>query len=297
MDDAQRPGGRPLPLPVPLSFGGVASVAHRSGWCLFAWQIVFALLIGSAIAWSVDTTWGRAIRHASLSLPDQAAIRAGRLLWPNADRAVLHQGPFVALVVDPPGSRESAPASDVTVFLEGDGIAFRSLLGWAAFPYPAGVEASLSRLEVAGLLEAWQNPARLAVALVSASALLLSWWALSTAYSVILWWCAGVLGRRTTLAVAWRTAGSALLAPGLLMTGAILLYATRNLTFIGFLLALPLHLVAGWLYCAGGLTQLPAAVAPGENPFGDLPAPKARPTAETVEAEAEADANPFRTSE
>lgn len=59
------------------------------------------------------------------------------------------------------------------------------------------------------------------------------------------------------------------------MTAALLLYATRNLTFVGFLLALPLHLIAGWLYCAGGLARLPVPGPASPNPFGDDP-PRAR---------------------
>jgi hypothetical protein len=283
-------GPRPLPFPLPLSFGGVAAIAVRRVWCLLGWQFVIALLVGSGVAWAFHLTWGRALTHAIQSLPDRAGIREGRLAWPTPDRAVLHQGPFLGLVVDPPGRRESSLASDVTVILEPEGMAFRSLLGWTWLPYPPGLDLPLGRLEAGGVLAAWETPALLALGAAAATAVLAAWWSLSLAYGCILWACAGMLGRRAGFAVAWRTAGAALLAPALLMTGALLLYATRSLTFVGFLLALPLHLVAGWLYCAGGLTRLPTEPGPAFNPFGNAPAPPRDPMTSA------ADPNPFRTS-
>lgn len=292
MDAVPRPEppARPLPLPVPLSFGGVASVASRTAWCLLAWQITVALLVGTAVAWSFDLTWGRAFEHAVKSLPDQAAIRDGRLDWPSSERSILHQGPFLGLVVDPRGLRESSLASDVTLSIEPDGVSFRSLLGWASLPYPQHLRVPLSRLEMAGTLSAWETPAFLAIAGATAGGLLLSWWLLAFAYGAILWGCAGILGRKPGFGTVWRTAGAALLAPALLMTAALLLYATRNLTFVGFLLALPLHLIAGWLYCAGGLTSLPVPGPASANPFGDDPPRPVAPVATAV------DSNPFRPS-
>ncbi len=93
----------------------------RPVWCLVAWQVVVAVLAGAAMAWAIDLTWGRAVRRAAGSLPDRAWIRAGQLEWPAGAATVLSEGPFVSLVVDPSGRRDSAMASDVTVFIERDG--------------------------------------------------------------------------------------------------------------------------------------------------------------------------------
>lgn len=291
MEDERAAVPRPAPLPQPLSFGGVAEIGVRPLWVLLAWQCAAALGAAVALTWCVDQTWGRGLRQAAGQLPERAAIRGGRLEWPSPagspSPAVLFQGPLVGFVVDPAGLGESTLASDVTVVAGPDGLSFRSLFGWSHVPYPPSLDLPLGRREFTSNLVAWETPAQLALATGMGLGLLLAWWGLSLPYGLLLRMGAGLLRRSFGLGTAWRTAGAALLAPALLMTAATVLYATRNLTFVGFLLAAPLHIVAGWIYCAGGLAHLPGRQPPPSNPFGDPePAPASAPP----------DANPFQSA-
>lgn len=278
---------RPLrALPVPTTFGGVAALAEgRPGW-LGSWQAAVALVAGLVVAWALSATWGRAIRHAAMALPDQAAIRDGRLFWPGTGVSILHQGPFVGIVVDPAGQRESALGSDVSLSIEGGQLGVRSLFGWTEVPYPADLALSLSRLEVTGNLAAWEGPALIGIALAVFLGLLAAWGILATIYGVVLWSLAGHFGRNVKLRTAWRLAAAALLLPALLMSGVIALYTLRDIGLTELLLAGPFHIVAGWIYCLGGFTRLPR---PAANPFLEEGEPEAGPRAEPS-------ANPFSRS-
>lgn len=72
------------------------------------WQLVFALTTAIVSAWAFDVAWARGIQRAITALPDQGRITAGTLEWPDSKAQILHQGPFIAIVVDPKVLRETA---------------------------------------------------------------------------------------------------------------------------------------------------------------------------------------------
>lgn len=291
------------PLPIPTSFGGVAAVAEAHAGVLLVWQTVLALGTALLSLWAFEMAWGRALRHAVTSLPDQARIHQGALEWPNPQALVLYQGPFVAFVVDPDDRREVGLATDVTVSLEARALALRSFLGWSTLPYPPDFSLSLNRLDMTGAIAAWSTPFHLALGAAIFFSLFLSWLLLAFTYGTVVWIAAWAIGRPTPFHVARRLAAASLLPGCLLMAAALFLYTTRQLGLEGLLLAWPLHIVLGWLYCAGAWARLvakrPQHAPPDSNPFAtDTDTPDADTTTpDTARSPHEGPpANPFRHS-
>lgn len=251
-------------MPVPTTFGGVATLALGPARWLAAWQAFLALAASLAIVWSLNGTWFRAIARAAEALPDSAEIRGGELAWPDHKARILTTSPFLGVVVDPLGRHESSLSADVTLSLEKDGFAVRSLLGWMSFRYPERLHLPLGRVDFAGGMAAWVGPVLIAAAAATFVGLLTAWSLLAAVYGGILWMLAPSSGRTPAFRVAWRLAAAALLLPAVMMTAAIVLYSTRGLGLVGLIFALPLHIIAGWIYCLGGLARLPRNAS---NPF------------------------------
>ncbi|MBL9127940.1 MAG: hypothetical protein JNL97_09855 [Verrucomicrobiales bacterium] len=279
---------------MPTSFGGVAAIAERPAAFLFVWQALFALGTAIVAIWAFEMAWGRALRHAISALPDTGGILEGRLEWPEARPGILYQGPFIAVVVDPTGLREYGLATDFTLSLESDRLALRSFLGWTDLPYPPDFRLSLTRVEMTSAVAAWRAPFFVAVGVTVVVLLFVSWLILAFVYGTVVWIAAAVLARPVPHRVARRLCAASLLPGCLVMAGAMALYATRQLGLEGLLGAWPLHIVIGWLYCAGAWTQLAshrsATTSASSNPF-----------AESEEAEVPTEApppapNPFRNS-
>ncbi len=258
---------------VPSTFGGVASVALRPFGCLLFWQIVVATAAAFVVAWSFGMTWARALERAAQALQHEGSIAEGRLHWPRDQAVVLHEDGFLSLVIDPEGRRGAGLSADVGLCLESSGLAVRSVLGWKSVPYPEALRFRLNRVEATGLLAAWNGALLVGVGGAVFAGLLVLWWLLATLYGLLLWAFGGPVGRDLTFAESWRLAGASLLPPAILMTAAIGLYATRQLGLVGLLLAVPIHVVFGWLYCLGSLGSVPRLEASPDNPFepGDAP--------------------------
>ncbi len=62
---------------------------------------------------------------------------------------------------------------------------------------------------------------------------------------------------------------ASLLPAALFFTAAMVLYALRQLSLVGLLVAWLLHIVLGWAYVAIAMLQLPAERSPKGNPFAD----------------------------
>lgn len=269
LPSGERPSSVPAALPLPATFGGVVGVACRHPIWLFGWQLLVAVLAAAVVVGSVHRIYGRAVEHAVAYLPEGAAIREGTLVWSATQPALLYQGPRISLVVEPSGSRETGLASDVTVTLEAHQLAVRTPAGWRAYPYPIDRLISLSPVDVTSFLLTWRTPFFLALAGAVVMGLLVSWWLLAAAYSVLLWPLALAFRRAASLGTVWRLAAASLLPGALLMIAATAIYATGQLNLVGWLLAQPLHLVVGWLYCAGSLVRLPSRddLITTANPF------------------------------
>lgn len=260
--------------PVPTTFGGVAALGFGRFWWLGAWQAAIAMLTAVVLVIALEATWVRSLERAVAALPERAAIVDGRLNWTNPAPAILNSSPFLGVVVDPGALRELGGGSDVTLFLESDRVALRSLFGWIQYPYPPQHQVPLGRFEVEGWLAAWKSPILGTTGLALAAALLASWTLLATAYGLPVWLLSLPAQIHPTLGQCWRLAGAAVLPGALFLTGAVALYASRQLEFVGLLLAFPAHFAVGWIYLFGGLRRLKRDAAPVRaNPFSTTPPP------------------------
>lgn len=296
MDASGPTASHPRALPLPTTFGGIATLAAGPPARLFGWQVLIAVTSAAIIVWAFQATWGRALQHAVTSLPAGGEIRQGALVWESQAPLLLHQGSFLSLVIDPQGTREMGLASDVTLSLEATHLGIRSLFGWTRMPYPRHGQLSLSRTEVSAHLAAWRTPALALLGVLIGLALAIAWLALALLYAPFLAAAAFLTGRPLSLRNAWRLAQAALLPGALLMSAAIALYASRQLSLIGLLAAVPLHLVAGWIFAAGGAWQFTRPPAPPpRNPFRPPdPAPPAPAPAPSPAARPPG--NPFQTT-
>lgn len=263
-EDPEQPAAAPGSLPVPTTFGGVVALAMGPTRWLWCWQTLVAAAAAVVVAWALDATWGRDLRRAASELPEAAAIHHGRLKWPTGTDGVIFQGNFLGIVVAPTGSRTVGQSSDVTLALEPTLLGVRSIFGWVEVPYPATLEVNLGRLDMSGVVAAWTQPALILVGASVFFGLLVCWTVVGGVYGVLIWLVAAPAGRVAEWKTAWRLASASLLLPGVLMTAAVGLYATRDLGLVGLLVAIPVHLAAGWIYCAGGVARLPR---PRRNPF------------------------------
>jgi hypothetical protein len=264
---------------VPFTPAGVAAFARRrAGWVL-GWQLAVALLGAWAVQEAWRGTWEAALTRAAAAVPPAAGrLAAGRLTWTNPAPTILHEGPFLHVLVAPDGPLGRGRGADVQLTLVSNRVVFQSLLGFTALPYPPGLEIPLDRVTTPGTWAAWRGPLRRAVAAAALAGLLAAWWLLAAAYALVLWPWARVQGRAASPAGCWRMAGAALLPGALLMLGAVVLYARGLLRLEGLLLAQPLHLLPGWVLLLLAPRHLPRRDArpAGANPFaGEAPPPAA----------------------
>lgn len=258
---------------IPTTFRGIADLARTGGWRFALWHAVSALAVALLLTWSIHLTWGTALSWAAAELPESGRIQRGLMDGIPPSPRVLSASKFLGIVLDPPGLRNSGISSDILLSVEDRGIAIQSVLGWMWVPYPNDFSAPLDRLGVSGLVAAWTTPALLAATGLFTILLLVTWMLLGAVYAPAVALLARALRRQARFGVAWRLSTLALIAPGLLLGSAVVLYANHQLSVVGLVLAWPTHLAVGWLFIAGAIFRLPPALPP--NPFAlraDAPA-------------------------
>lgn len=276
------------PLALPTTWGGIAALAQGPLRRLAAWQLIIAVSASALIVWSLDLTWGTILQRAIQALPEAAEIRDGRLAWPDAEVRMLEEDPFLSVVVDPQGRRDVSLASDLNLVLERDRLVVGSVLGWLGVYYPDELRLPLGRLSMASLFATWRLPAMFLIGVGTAAGLLVSWFGLATVYAPFVWILARLFQRPLSLGRSGCLAAAALLPAAVLMTVIVVLYAVRSVGIFAVLLAVPFHLILGWIYLAGAVPRLrprprlaPTLPAePAENPFGPEPEPAAEPPGE-----------------
>ncbi|MBL9134446.1 MAG: hypothetical protein JNK85_01195 [Verrucomicrobiales bacterium] len=273
--------------PIPTTFGGVAALACGPVRWLLSWQAFTATAIGAALTLVLLLTWARDIEQAIADVGTAGEIRDGRF-YPSTPKSwLVRNSSFLGIAVVGDPADEPISAADVNLWIEPEGWSMHSLFGRLDGRYPATLRASVDRVEMSGLWSAWKAPILLTFGLATTIGVLMTWVLLATVYSPVLRLVSGFLNRDVGLGDCWKLAAAALLPGALLMTGAFGLYATHQLALVGLLLASPLHILVGWIYCLGGVWRLPKIVS-GPNPF--IP-PMPEETDRPVER-----SNPFRSS-
>jgi hypothetical protein len=259
-----------LPAWQPVTFCGVAAFAGAAYRRLLVVQTVVGLLVAASVLWFVGVAWEPVILDALRELPDQGQIRAARFDWEGDSPRRLAGSRFLTIVLDRDGTASPAPEADLEVKLGRDSVWLRSLLGYMEVPYPGGWVIAVNRPE----LQPWWEAHRPAIYGAIAVAVLMGLWAgwglMALPYAVVARFIGFLFDAQLTWAAAWRLSCAALLPGALVMAGAILLYAEQRLNLVGFLLALPLHIMIGWPYllvAPARLASLGRVETKGPNPF------------------------------
>ncbi len=267
----------------PFTWRGVAALAAASpGWC-WAWCLVVAAGLGLAIERFVASAWLPVITEAVHNLPDSGGIRGGQLQWPAGTMSELARNRFLALRVNPHAAPAPTSAADISLEFLARELSAQSLFGYWSLRYPAELELPLNRPELEPLWNAWRPLIRGAVLAGGALLGLGSWWLTGLLLATPVRLLAALLRRAVTWRGCVRLIMAALLPGGLIVAGALLLYAGYGLRLWDFLgLCLFAHLV-GPVLMLGAVWQLPHRIV--SSPFA--------PTPETAPAEPE----PGETSE
>jgi hypothetical protein len=256
------------PLPLPLTFGGVAAFGCAGRGRLLVWQAAVALLAALALGCFFEWAWVPAIERLIQALPDRGAIRNGVLAWSAPAPVQVSSGSFLAIAVDPNEALEPSEGQDLQVTFGKVGVRFRSWFGYTELPYPTGFLVALNRPELEAWWGAWHPAITAGLAGGTFLGLFGIWGALAFLYA----WPVKLIGfyadREMSLLGAWRLSAAALLPGALFFTLAIVAYTFQQLHLLQLLSAAVLHLVIGWIYLLVSPFFVPAPVRKDRrNPF------------------------------
>ncbi|MBU6401898.1 MAG: hypothetical protein KGS61_16400 [Verrucomicrobia bacterium] len=261
----------------PFTTGGVAAFARARWGRLLAVEFLVAALAAVSVVWFVATAWVPVIARAIERLPDQGAVRQGRLDWPQASPVALAGNPFLSIVVDVQGGNRLGQTADVQWTFSGRGLRGCSLFGCLRVPYPAFGRIPFNRLELDPWWGAWRPVLLALLSVGTVLALVLTWTVLGLVYAVPVRGMAFLLDRQVARGGCWRLAVAGQMPGAILLTVAILLYGLQHLNAAGLVLLFALHLVPGWLYALLATLRLPRLAPTNASPTN----PFARPGGES----------------
>ncbi len=264
-------GGESIPWQ-PLTFGGVAAFARAPFTRVLAMMGAVALIGAVSVVWFFHAAWEPSVRTAISRLPAMAAIRQGRLEWPDSAPSQLAEGQFLSIGVDPADQGELGLVADLQWEWRRTQLRIRSFLGHAAIPYPTEWTIRLNRAEVEPWWGAWQPAVLAGLGLTTAAVLITVWIILAMAYAWPVRIIAGFTKRSLSQRAAWSLAMAALMPGALLLSAALVAYGLQQLNLIQLLFAFLLHWVVGWVFLLISPFRVPridsmaAGAGPG-NPF------------------------------
>lgn len=280
MNDASDRDGEPVRrLAHPLTFGGVAAFATRSGWWLAVCAAAVALVTAACSFSLFLHAWGPAWETAVHYFPSQVQLRASTLTWEGSETLILADNTFLALALHAGAQPLSSQTADLQIEFGRKSARLSALLGYVELDYPAGWSFSLGRADAIPLWRTWRPYLACGFALVGFSFALFLWAGLSLILAPVVRAYAVSLGRGVSLAAAYRVAWGALLPGALVLNLSILLYTLKRFSVAEMLLAAGVHLVVDLLYLLVSPWRLPRElVAPSlkgkslvGNPFGGNP--------------------------
>ncbi len=272
----------------PLTLGGVAAfasagLAKRALVCA-AWATACATIC----LWSINRTWVPAIEAAIGALPEKAAIRAGRMVFPDSNPRVLANNRFLTVVANPSSDLTVDRSSDIQVEIGISEMRFRSFMGWLHCPYPSALELDLSGDSVLPWWQAWKPSVLTGLGLFLSVSVLVSWSFLATLHTPPAALFARLLGRQAAWPQLWWLAFGSMMPGGALMSLALVAYAMLQIGMLHLCVLWVCQWLVGWLYLLGGIFCLPkmrrspfavpspppisgvdapTSTAPGKNPF------------------------------
>ncbi|MBI3417363.1 MAG: hypothetical protein HY043_18885 [Verrucomicrobia bacterium] len=253
-----------------MTFGFIASFATAGVRRLGLAQATVAVAAGLVVVQTIRHSWLPAWETVIQQLPAGGELRNGRLDWPANSPARLAESPFVTVDVDVDQTGSFTHLADFGIELGAQSVKIYSFLGSLKLPYPENEPLALSRASV----EPWWGARKPFVLLGIGAGVTLgvmaSWIVLTIPGAFAVRLIAFYLDRAVTICGAWKLAAAALLPGAVVMTAAIALYGLQRLSLFGLLLALPLHLVLGWIYLLASpmwLPKLSEQIGTGKNPF------------------------------
>lgn len=258
----------------PLTFKGVARFARGSYNRVFLVEVFVAFAFALAAVSFFGTGWIPVLEQAIERLGRDAVIEAGELSWPGDKAERLAEGPFIEFIVAPAGDGSIGQTADLQIELGGRELKLRSLFGYLAIPYPTDRQIVLDPEEAAATWGAWEGPVLLMVFAGVVVGLLLLWPFLAVFYSAPALLFGFYVNRPTSFPERFRLCSAALMPAALFLGAALALYALRQLSLVGFLVAWILHVIIGWVYVAVGMMQLPTTSPAKSNPFALGKGPK-----------------------
>ena len=269
-----RPPDETRALPIPLTFGGVASFAQKSArWFLLVWFLTALLSAGICLHF-LESRWVPVIESTMGELPENLRLSEGVMSALPSPVPLQRDNGFLSLVLAGSDEFQGNMSADLQVTVAPDGLRLRSLLGYLTLPYPPDLELPLASTEVKPWWNARKTVFRVASLIIVSVVLLLTWATLATVYYLPLTLALFFADRSLQVGKTWRLAGSLLVPGALMMSLAILLYTFHLLNLLGLLLTAVLHIVIAWIYGLGSLKHVPhyhRIASPGRNPFEPKP--------------------------
>src|SRR5260221_10061102 len=223
---------------LPLTPSGVAAFAYASFARLWLIQFFVAALISATVVWVLDTDWFPVVTSAVDHLPQEGAIRAGRLDWRGDTAQQLSESRFVAFAVDLEHAGQTRSPSQLQFEFGQTDLRIYSVFGRADLPYPVRYTVPFNLQEVKPWWGAWA-PILLALsALLVMGGLLVSWTLLATVYCVVVWLAGFYLNRELTWRGSWLIAGAGLMPGALVTAGAIGCYGLAKIELVPLIAAL-----------------------------------------------------------
>ena len=243
----------------PFTGRGVAAFASASSTRTLLLLLASASAVGAVFVWSLSHAWFPVIDHGILSLPPDAAIRSSRLLWPDSTARRLAENPTLDWVVRPsPPSPDNllGQSSDLRVELRPQSIRFHGALGHLEFPYPATWDVPLGRVPALAAWSSWRPYLSVLSGAAIAVTLLACWVAMATTYCIPAWIVARVLGKRPSLAMAWRLSAASLVMGAAVGAAGIAAYAAGVVRIPGLLATQVIHVPVPWLWLLWGILSM-----------------------------------------
>ncbi|HSH96203.1 MAG TPA: hypothetical protein VK968_18805 [Roseimicrobium sp.] len=254
----------------PITFGGVASFGQRPLRRLVTVQLIVAAACTAVMVGVFTLIWLPVVDQAVARLPDKAAIRTGSLAWPSTEPDSLAANEFLAITANPSAAAVPGETADLQIELGSDRLRFNSLLGVMEIPYSNDITVPLDRAEAGPWWGARRPFLTAGFGAVIFAGLFISWTALATLYTPLVWLIGYLLDREMGSRRAFKIAAAALLPGAILLTGAILLYGLHQLPLPGLLIFFLLHIAVGWAYVIIApfrVPKRPVEVDLKQNPF------------------------------
>ena len=243
----------------PFTGRGVAAFASASNTRTLLLLLLAAASVGGVFVWSLSNAWFPVIDRGIQALPPEAAIRSAKLLWGDARARRLAENATLDWVVrpKPPGPNDLlGQSSDLRIELRGQSLRFQGALGHLEFPYPATWDVPLGRIPALAAWNSWRPYLSVASGIAVAIVLLAAWTLMASAYCIPAWLVAHVLGKRPTLAMAWRLSAASLVMGAVVGAAGIAAYASGIIRIPGLLASQVIHVPIPWVWLLWGILSL-----------------------------------------